>query len=68
MTFLKNKRAWKRWAKANENFSAPFDEPTEYPCFGYTTVLSYGYEEDQAKYLYADDVAQMAKTFNVHAA
>lgn len=60
MILLKNKREWKKWAKNNETASAPFnDAPHEYPCYAYTTVLSYALVEDQPRYLYASDVTDM---------
>ncbi len=65
MTFLKNKTAYKKWAKEIDGGQpqAPIDPPAKFPCFGYTVVHSFGYEEESARYLYAEDVAEMFNQF-----
>lgn len=64
MIYLKNERAWTRWARKNDRYQqTKFTPPTEYPCFAYAVVESYGYEEDQAQYLYRKDVERMATRF-----
>lgn len=67
MKFLINERIWKRWARKIEQGQpqAPIDKPTSYPCFGYLVVQSYGYEEEQARYLYPDDVTKMATQMQI---
>lgn len=57
MTYLKSKRAWVRWK--SKDTPADCEEPKNFPCFVYCTVLSYGYEEDKANYLYESDLRAM---------
>lgn len=63
MKYLKSQRAFQRWSVGINRGQpqAPIATPVEYPCFGYLTVLSYGYEEDQAEYLYDSDIRSMAE-------
>lgn len=65
MKFLKNARSFKRWAaKINQGQpQAPLHPPEHFPCWAYLSVLSYGYEEDQANYLYLPEVQHMLKEF-----
>jgi hypothetical protein len=37
-------------------------EPREYPCYAYAVVQSFGYEEEQPKYLYPNDIEKMRKS------
>lgn len=61
MKLLRNKRAWKRWARENGLLTqeTPAEEPTEYPCFAYTSCRSFGYEELNEHYLYHADLYDM---------
>lgn len=61
MTFLKNKRAGKKWITTVNSGQPqqPIAEPAEYPCFAYLVVGSFGYEEESACYLYVEDVEKM---------
>lgn len=59
MTLLKNKRAWKRWAKEHQSPGQNFPEPTQYPCWAYLTVFSFGYEEEQENYLSRENIEVM---------
>lgn len=63
MTLFKNKLSWKRWAnRVNRGQpQSPIDAPIEFPCFGYLITQSFGYEEEQAVYLYNSDVIDMLK-------
>jgi hypothetical protein len=66
MKFLINERVFKRWArKIEKGQDCTLDKPKLYPCFGYLVVQSYAYEEDQALYLYPDDVARMATQMQI---
>lgn len=61
MVLLKNRRAWLKWAKAEgleSQESRPL-EPAEYPCYAYTILHSFGYEELAEKYLYRKDLKDM---------
>ncbi len=61
MQLLKNKRAWKAWAKENgfTNQEPTVAEPLEYPCFAYTSCRSFGYEELNEHYLYHSSLSRM---------
>lgn len=61
MTFLPNKTAWRAWAKEIEKGQPQksIDAPDSFPCYGYTVVGSYNYEEEAARYLFPEDVARM---------
>lgn len=61
MELLKNKRAWKKWATENGLLTqeGPAKEPVEYPCFGYTSCRSFGYEELNEHYLYLNKLKSM---------
>jgi hypothetical protein len=62
MTLLRNKRQWRKWAKVfhgGQPQVAPPKEPTEFPCFVYETVQSFGYEECNEHYLYRADLKAM---------
>ncbi|HKO43363.1 MAG TPA: hypothetical protein VJU84_08735 [Pyrinomonadaceae bacterium] len=63
MRLLKSRLAWKRWVRAEgmaEQDSQP-DEPSQYPCFAYAIVLSYGYEEQQPVYIYRSELNRMCE-------
>lgn len=63
MKLLKNERAYIRFAAAL-NRSQPQCHPVppvEFPCFVYLTTASFGYEEENENYLYADDIARMQR-------
>jgi hypothetical protein len=64
MIFLKNKREWKTWLKAENIENA--DMPKVFPCFGYAVVGSFSYEEYAAAYLYPDDLAEMVSKIMHH--
>jgi hypothetical protein len=61
MKLLKNHRAWLKWIKEEGLKSQdPLpSEPTEYPCFAYTSCRSFGYEELNEHYLYYSDLGKM---------
>jgi hypothetical protein len=59
MTFLKNRRAWSKWKKETFACQEGIKEPLEYPCYGYATLLSFGYEELQENYLHYNDLYRM---------
>lgn len=62
MTLLKNATAWKKWVKRlnDSQPQAPIAEkPAEYPCFVYTVVSSFGYEEEGVEFLYSGDLRKM---------
>jgi hypothetical protein len=64
MLLLKNKRAWKRWAKDfnwGTSVAEATTEPVEFPCFVYETVGSFAYEESSENYLYRSDLERMLK-------
>ncbi len=57
MEFIKNERAFRKFKKKYEwSFVS---DPLKFPCFAYFTVVSYGMEEDEANYLYVDDLVRM---------
>lgn len=62
MKFLKNKRAWQRWAapfsRSNGGYCKP---PVKFPCFVYTVVASFGLEFEQEVYLYQEDIEKMTR-------
>lgn len=61
MVFLKNKRAWTKWLKESGlSFQEGVAQPTVYPCFAYTTVRSFGYEELNENYLYQEELISMS--------
>lgn len=62
MNRLKNRPAWLRWKKRTglSNQEA-VTEPKKYPCYAYTSCLSFGYEELQEHYLYLEDINQMQR-------
>lgn len=66
MRILRNRRAFRRWAAGVERGQpqCPLSEPERYPCFGYLTVLSFGMEEEQARYLYPAQIRAMKRTFD----
>lgn len=62
MILLGSERAYRRWARDaydtyNDRWQA--ESPKEYPCYAYTVVQSFGYEETAPRYLYASDIAKM---------
>lgn len=61
MKLLKDQSAWKRWMKSEGLASQAFttSPPSEYPCYAYCTVHSFGYEEQNANYLYEKDIFKM---------
>lgn len=59
MRLLKDRKAWLRWKREEIPFQDPVKEPASFPCFAYTTVRSFGYEELNENYLYTNDVAKM---------
>lgn len=61
MTFIKNRRAWLRWKRKTMGNQDGVTEPSQYPCFAYTSVGSFGYEEYLENYLYAKDVWRMGR-------
>lgn len=65
MNLIKNKRAWKKWVKdSGLQFQEGVTEPTSYPCYGYTVVQSFGYEELAELYLYPNDIEEMLSKIN----
>jgi len=58
---LKNERAYRRWAREWDTYNDRWNVavPRSYPCYGYTVVRSYGYEEEAPEYLYPRDVRRM---------
>lgn len=63
---LKSARAYRSWATGKDGWDTykdrwPVCAPTEYPCFGYTAVSSFGYEEESPLYLYAADLEIMIR-------
>lgn len=61
MKFLKNRRAWQHWKRTAMGGQDGVVEPTSYPCFGYTSVGSFGSEEYRENYLYPADIERMQK-------
>lgn len=61
MKLLRTLTAAKRWVGAlNRSQPQALSElPKEVPCFAYKTVASFGYEEENAEYLYVSDVTDM---------
>lgn len=59
MILLKNKAAFNKWRKQPAQSNDLISEPLEFPCYVYLTVLSFGYEELQANYLYCYDLYNM---------
>ena len=61
MKLIKNKRAWRKWAKDEGvlNQDGPAAEPKTYPCYAYTSCRSFGYEELNEHYLYEVDLGSM---------
>jgi len=61
MKLLKSERAWKRWINS-EGMQYQDDKqepPTAYPCFAYSVLQSFAYEEKAAEYLYVADIERM---------
>jgi hypothetical protein len=66
MKYLKNHRAWRRWAAPIERGQGiGIDEPAKYPCFAYEVVASWGMEWTKAVYIYAEQVRAMALQIGV---
>lgn len=60
MKYLENLPQWKAFKESDY----PYDnvkEPTEFPCYAYERVISYGMEESEPVYLYAKDLYGMLK-------
>jgi hypothetical protein len=81
VVFLPSERAWKRWIKTvdgatykdyNKSETRPsliisVAAPTEYPCWAYARMQSYGDEEEAPEYLYREDlIAMLDKIENWH--
>jgi len=61
MILLKNTKDFDAWQKDN---LTSHDEPTEFPCYAYSTVSSWQYEIEEANYLYRRDVEKMLDDMN----
>lgn len=64
MKLLKNERAYRAWSTGKDGWDTYKDRfrteaPTEYPCYAYLVVQSFGYEEVAPQYLYSSDVEMM---------
>jgi hypothetical protein len=63
MIFLKNKTEWKRVMIERHELGS-HAPPEKFPCFLYWTVHSFAYEEENAMYLYQENIEEMGKQFN----
>ena len=66
MKLLKTRVGWRRWMLAHvagtyASTLDQYEEPKEYPCYAYAVVQSFGYEEEQPRYLYRADLPKLAK-------
>ncbi len=62
MKILRNKRVWRIWANKFYGFQRDDGypkEPKQFPCFVYTTVRSFNFQEENENYLYAEDLKTM---------
>jgi len=62
MKLLTNTSAWRQWVKDEEGRFADkvHPQPTQYPCFAYMVLESWGQETQSAVYLYRHQVEEMA--------
>jgi hypothetical protein len=70
MKFLKDRRAFRRWAaRIERGQSVALVEPERYPCIGYQVVADWGMEWTDARYLYISDIrhlnAQMERAHKI---
>lgn len=65
VVLLRNERAWKRRTKVNGEPRVD-PPPSDYPCWAYRRVVSYGYEEDAPEYLYRSDLSSMIGKVDEH--
>jgi len=69
MILLANQREFEKW-KDGRLFDEAGDkvaEPENYPCFVYTTVISWPYQNQEAHYLDAGDLYEMLQEINIAA-
>lgn len=67
MQLLKNKKAWNTWKSSEMSDQGGVLEPRKYPCYAYTSVRSFGYEEYAEHYLYLEEVETMYLKLSSHA-
>lgn len=62
MKLLTNVSAWRQWIKDEEGRFADkvHPQPTQYPCFAYMQLESWGQETQTAVYLYQHQVDEMS--------
>ena len=62
MKLLTNISAWRQWIRDEEGRFADkmHPQPTQYPCFAYMVLESWGQETQSAVYLYRHQVEEMA--------
>ncbi len=62
MKLLSSLSAWRQWVKDEEGrFADKFHpQPTEYPCYAYMVLESWGQETQTAVYLYQHQIEEMA--------
>lgn len=62
MKLLTNLATWRQWIKDEDGRFADrsHPQPTQYPCFAYMQLESWGQETQTAVYLYQHQVDEMA--------
>jgi hypothetical protein len=62
MKLLTNTSAWRQWVKEEEGrfADAVHPQPTQYPCFGYMVLESWGQETLRPMYLYQQQIDEMS--------
>lgn len=62
MKLLTSTSSWRQWVKEEEGrfADAVHPKPTEYPCFGYMVLESWGQETLKPVYLYQKQVDEMS--------
>ena len=62
MKMLANLATWRQWIKDEDGRFADrsHPQPTQYPCFAYMQLESWGQETQTAVYLYQHQVDEMA--------
>ena len=60
---LKNAADFADWKSDNIFFGDKASEPERFPCWARTVVLSWNCEEEEAVYMYLEDVAALLASF-----